>query len=209
MIHLLMGLVCVAFGVYVLMTGRWAWGAFVLYGSARYMVSALLIAFGVWIIYLYAASKKGNQKKVAESSLDGFSREKSSTMNESIVSIEAAISRLLAANKEGAFLIISVDQSDDFIQFTASPDAVELDMPLVTDRQRQIASKLRDACAKSHLEVIANTGSDGTQFIDCLITGSVGDISKNIRQILLDIFDVRNDSELSFTLEKNQGDGEL
>ena len=50
--------------IYILITGRWAWGTIILHGTERYLVAASLFLFGTWIMYLVIKKKirknKGN-----------------------------------------------------------------------------------------------------------------------------------------------------
>ena len=36
--------------IYILVTGKWAWGTVILHGTERYLVAASLFLFGAWIM---------------------------------------------------------------------------------------------------------------------------------------------------------------
>lgn len=43
--------------IYILVTGKWAWGTVILHGTERYLVAASLFLFGAWIMYLVIKNK--------------------------------------------------------------------------------------------------------------------------------------------------------
>jgi hypothetical protein len=65
-----------------------------------------------------------------------------------------------------AYLIIEVRGTPDFLQLTASPEGSELDMPLITQRQRMLEPRFRSVATDLGLAVRERRGSDGSRFLD-------------------------------------------
>jgi hypothetical protein len=51
--------------------------------------------------------------------------------------IEDYINTLMSGDNDTAFLVIEISGTEDFIQFLNDEKSVQLDFPLVTDRQKQ------------------------------------------------------------------------
>ena len=56
----------------------------------------------------------------------------------SIDDLESHIEKMMKSTMTGAFLIVKVYGTSDFIQFSGSERNVQLDFPLVTDRQKSM-----------------------------------------------------------------------
>ena len=101
-------------------------------------------------------------------------------------------------SRPGAFLIVQVAGTDDFLQITATPDAVEIDFPLITERQQGLEPQIRQTAADMQLQVRETRGTDGSRFLDCDIGGTPAEISSVCRQLLQRVFDARDDATLTY-----------
>ena len=115
--------------------------------------------------------------------------------------IETMIENLMKSTNKYRFLIITKHGSDDFIQFTGDNKGVQLDFPLVTERQKNQESAFRDTSAKLNLEVIDNQGSDGSSFLDINLKGNPSEISDTVKKFLGLLFDVDSNTKLEFTYD--------
>jgi hypothetical protein len=112
------------------------------------------------------------------------------------------IDRLMRAPSDGAFLIISVSGTDDFLQLTGDTDGVQIDFPLITSRQLSLEAKIRLAAEAEGLAVVENKGSSGERFLDIDIEGHAVEMARVCRVLLRNVFGARDDARLEF-----EGDG--
>ena len=117
-------------------------------------------------------------------------------------SLSAAISGLLHSARPDAFLVVQIRGTDDFLQFTAVPGSVQMDFPLVTERQRKLRTTVEEVCATLGLSRIVNKGTDGSEFLDYDLSGSPESITGIIRQVLDGVFDASADEHLVFHIER-------
>lgn len=75
--------------------------------------------------------------------------------------IEYYIHNLMSGDNDTAFLVIEISGTEDFIQFLKDEKGVQLDFPLVTDRQKQLEERVRQEALEQNLELLENNGTDG------------------------------------------------
>jgi hypothetical protein len=112
------------------------------------------------------------------------------------------VDRLMRAPSDGAFLIISVYGTTDFLQLSGDPQGVQIDFPLITDRQLSLESKIRSAAEAEGLVVVENKGSDGSRFLDIDIEEDAAGVTRVCRVLLRDVFGAGETAQLEF-----EGDG--
>lgn len=112
------------------------------------------------------------------------------------------VDRLMRAPGDGAFLIISVSGTDDFLQLTGDPQGVQIDFPLITKRQLSLESKIRLTAEAEGLVVVENKGSDGSRFLDIDIEADVAGVTRVCRMLLREVFGAGEAARLKF-----EGDG--
>lgn len=112
--------------------------------------------------------------------------------------IKDNIEKLMQSTKDDSFLIITVHGTEDFVQFTADEKGVQLDLPLITERQKTFENRFKEICLKSNLKPIVHTGSDGSRFLDVDIEGTPTDIAKTIQAIIEDLYSVDQCGKLEF-----------
>jgi hypothetical protein len=108
------------------------------------------------------------------------------------------VERLMRASEEGAFLIVSVAGSEDFVQMIAGGEDVQIDFPLVTDRQRGFESKIRTTAASEGLAVEENEGDDSARFLDMYVEKDAGRVARVCRSFLRDVFGAGENARLEF-----------
>jgi|GEM_PF-5860377 len=107
------------------------------------------------------------------------------------------------------FLIGIVSETDNFLQFTAYDNEVEIDFPLLADQQKAFEEKFMAACKKAGVEPAPynhpnpdKIGSAyGDDFLDYVIRGSAEEISKTITEIYINTFEIDTTTAMNF--EKN------
>ena len=142
-------------------------------------MSKLLIAVAVALMLLIVLVSLRHKPKIAEPK---------GTRASSDQRPDDLVRRLMNSKKEGAFLIVGVKGSDDFLQMTGDSTGVQLDFPLITDRQQSLESKIRKAVADLNLTVTENRGSDGSRFIDIDVVGEPAQISAVCRALMEQVF---------------------
>jgi hypothetical protein len=96
------------------------------------------------------------------------------------------------------YLIIHVGGTEDFIQFTGDAKGVQINFPLVTDRQQLNGRKIKQVAAGLNLEFHETRGSDGSRFLDCDYLGSAEQVASICKDLLCKIYGVTDDTELIF-----------
>ena len=115
-----------------------------------------------------------------------------------IDSIEDMINSLMNSSNEYSFLIIQINETEDFIQFTGGPGGVQLDFPLITERQKSLESDFRRVSIDLNLKVIENKGAEGDRFLDIELNGNPFEITEIIKKFIRNLFNVNSGSKLVF-----------
>jgi hypothetical protein len=102
--------------------------------------------------------------------------------------LDDLIRRLMNSKKDGAFLIVGVQGSEDFLQMTSVSTRVQLDFPLITDRQQSLESNIRRAAANQKLIVKEQRGSDDSRFLDIDIDGEPTHIAAVCRRFMEQVY---------------------
>ena len=114
-----------------------------------------------------------------------------------VAELEPRISHLMHSGRQ-TFLIVRIAGTKDFLQLTATPDSAQIDFPLVTDRQRELEPRIREAAAALGLDFRETRGSDGSRFLDCDLTRTPTEIARACRQLLMRVFGVSGDARLAY-----------
>ena len=120
------------------------------------------------------------------------------TLDGNIDNIEGMIEGLMNSSNEYAFLVIKIHGTEDFIQFTGGPEGVQLDFPLITDRQKNLESTFKRVGRELNLIVIENKGSDGSRFLDIELNGNASEITEIITKFIGNLFNVSSSTKLAF-----------
>jgi hypothetical protein len=116
--------------------------------------------------------------------------------------VQQHLERLLSASDPNAFLVIELQDTRHFLQFTASTEAIELDYPLATEEQRRQEDAVGAFCRKAGLQSRRTEGSDGTRFLDCDLPRDAATAAAIVRKALEDLFGASSMTQLRFS-----GDG--
>ncbi len=104
----------------------------------------------------------------------------------------------MQSTNEYSFLIIKIQGTYDFIQFTGDTKGVQLNFPLITEEQKQHEAAFNNVSKKLNLKVIENKGSDGSRFLDIDINGNANEISNTIKSFIKNLFNVDQSTSLEF-----------
>ncbi|MDX1515225.1 MAG: hypothetical protein R3288_00215 [Woeseiaceae bacterium] len=115
--------------------------------------------------------------------------------------IKPAVAAMLENESEYAYLVISVVDSEDFLQIWGPKGTAELDFPQITDRQKALRPKIEEVCSSLGLEQTIVTSDGGLQFLDYSLPLDADRIDRILRRILRDVFGVSDDVQLEFEVD--------
>lgn len=97
--------------------------------------------------------------------------------------------KLKEANNNDSFLIITIDGTDDFIQFKNIDGEYEVDFPLVTERQKSKEPAIKKACDKLGLKLQENYSTDKKdKFLDIYLKISPNKLSDIVKNLFIEVF---------------------
>jgi len=115
-----------------------------------------------------------------------------------VADVSTHIQRLLDA-PEGSWLIIELRGLEDaFLQFTAGPDRIQIDHPLITARQVERQDAVRRVFAAAGLTPYETPGSDGARFLDCDVPRDPAGAAILVQQLVESVFEMGSSTELRF-----------
>jgi hypothetical protein len=114
-----------------------------------------------------------------------------------VADVSAYVNALQDSQVPGAYLIIELGETPDFLQLTASAEGIELDMPLIGERQRMLEPRFRSVAAELGLAVRESRGSDGSRFldIDLPVTPATGALAQ---EFVTRFFELEEHTQLVF-----------
>jgi len=112
--------------------------------------------------------------------------------------IQGHIENLMNSKNEYAFLIITVQGTPDFIQLTGDKSGAQLDLPLITERQKELKQTFKETANELGLDVIENKGADGSDFLDINIHNSSKEIARISIVFMERLFKMTSNSKLAF-----------
>jgi hypothetical protein len=115
--------------------------------------------------------------------------------------IDLYLSALMKTSSDDAFIIVTMRQTQEFIQFKyIQKYGLEIDFPLVTDRQKEQKEKIIKYTKELGLEFDVNTGTDGTEFIDIYFKEDYLEGSKLIKNYFYKIYGAMENAEVKVEL---------
>ena len=113
------------------------------------------------------------------------------------------LDRLYEINSPDAFLTITIAGSDDFIQMQLfNKNELEIDFPMITERQRTHEDAVKSLCIQKGLPVTERFGTDGSRFLDVLAVGDAGSNSEILMDFFKALFGAGENSKISFNLSR-------
>jgi hypothetical protein len=109
------------------------------------------------------------------------------------------LKKLMYSDEDGAFLSISISKTGDFIQFTGDRKGVQLDLPQITERQKELHTKFHTIAKEMGLVVIKNDGADGSQFLDINIHGDLTKVTDIVSKFIKQLYEIEEETDLIFT----------
>lgn len=106
---------------------------------------------------------------------------------------------LLNSQPSVTSLIITIKGKEDFIQFSRDSKKVEMDYPLVTERQKNNENKYKDICSQIGLELRETTGSDGSLFLDADVSSEPEVLAAITKKIFSSVFGATDDTKLKYS----------
>ncbi len=151
------------------------------------MKFVIIIAVVILILIIWLKTKSS-----PFSGADGFSD--SGVLADTPKYLEA----LMKSDDPHSFLVVTHTPSDEFLQFTAEDNVVQMDYPLITEQQKNKSEMLREICNSLDLELELTTGSDGSKFYDWNLTGDAEEMFQAIAPIFIQAFGAKADDVVFF-----------
>lgn len=117
---------------------------------------------------------------------------------QSLGDIPAAIDGLLKSPAEDAFLVINIAGTEDFVQLGGYRGTAFLDFPQITERQQALRDEIETVCADLGLVLEINVASNGAEFLDYELSGSAGEMTAVVQQVLIRVYGVDPGTALEF-----------
>ena len=111
----------------------------------------------------------------------------------------AYIGPLMRSGRAHAFLIVTEEQTDHFVQLGTTGDGVQLDFPLITEPQKAHEARLRELYAEQGLKPYETKGGGDYTFLDCDISGSESEVAGTVSFIVSRLFDLTEETPLIYT----------
>ncbi len=95
-----------------------------------------------------------------------------------------------------AFLIITVARTENFFQFKRLGEGLEVDFPLVTERQKTKEALVREAYKVLGLDVRETRSTSGDRFLDASVLGTATQVHSQILKLYQQVFNIEASSRL-------------
>jgi hypothetical protein len=116
-------------------------------------------------------------------------------------SLQAYIESLMRTKSDdGAFLIVTLSGTEDFLQLVGDAAGVQLDFPLVTGRQLSFEAAFRVVAEREGL-IIDEVKEGDSRFLNINLSTNPAEVSRITRTFLQDVFRVNATTNLEFELE--------
>lgn len=93
------------------------------------------------------------------------------------------------SRNDDAYIVIAIENSEDFIQFTNSSEGFEIDIPLITERQKSLESKIIEVYKKNNLTYRYNYSTNHkNRFIDLYVKLPSNEIGNLVTRLFNEIF---------------------
>ena len=115
-----------------------------------------------------------------------------------LADLDAWFHRLFSVQRSGAFLMVFVDDTENFIQFSPGPLDVKMEFPLVTPQQQGLETEMRQVGEKLGMQVNELKGTDGTRFLNYTLDRDPQALVTAAREVLTAVFGANEESRLVF-----------
>ena len=117
-----------------------------------------------------------------------------------IKDLENYIGIMMLSAEKYAFVIATVQRTKDFVQFSGNTKNIQLDFPLITDRQKNMEAAFRTTAKEMDLKIIENRGTGGETFLDIDLKGTTAEISLVARTFMERFLGITQDTKIKYRL---------
>ncbi len=142
---------------------------------------------GIWIVCWAMYEVRGDAR-----------RRRMQATSPSLHHIAHHVNALMRSTTPDAFVMIRVQGTDDFIQFSGDRHGIQMDFPMITEHQQELRPLIEQTCHQLGLSLTVNIGSDGTEFLDYELQGTRESIAETIKTIFQHVFHVDESQPLEF-----------
>ena len=149
----------------------------------------------------YHESGEPGWKHIVRTSLDALELQGDITIEsvavpDSFSDLEMHLEALMRSSGSDAFLVVEIAGTQDFLQFTAADLMIQLDFPVVTEKQVLLEPKLRTIAQELELEVYES--GDEHRFLDIDLYGTTAEIAQTVQHIFHRLYDAGPETPLQF-----------
>ena len=114
--------------------------------------------------------------------------------------LENYIGIMMLSTEKYAFVVATVKGTRNFVQFSGKTKKIQLDFPLITDRQKSMEAAFRTTAKEMDLKIIENRGTGGETFLDINLKGTTAEISVVARTFMERFFGITQDTQIKYRL---------
>ena len=114
--------------------------------------------------------------------------------------LEDSIAKMVQSTRKHPFVIAKVHGTNDFVRFNCGMKGVELDFPLVSDRQKSMEGTFRSIAKKMNLKVVEKRKSGDRTFLDIYMKGTSAEISAAAQTFIEKLFSINQDTKIEYEL---------
>lgn len=115
--------------------------------------------------------------------------------------VDEYIYNLMTTHNNNAFFIAQVHQSEDFLQFSGNSNVVQLDFPVITERQNELKLKFKEIAERMQLTVIESTPTADALFYDINFDGKPEQVSLKVKEFMTEFLNLSENTELKFSYD--------
>ena len=115
-----------------------------------------------------------------------------------VTDLAGHIQRLIDAPEGSSLVIELIGREDAFLQFTAGPNRIQIDHPLITRQQVEREDALRRAVSAVGLTPYETLGSDGSRFLDTDAPRDPVAAAIQVQRIFESVFRADSSTQLRF-----------
>jgi hypothetical protein len=114
--------------------------------------------------------------------------------------LDGAFGSLVNSTVTDSFLVVTVQGTEDFLQFYPDKGNIFLDFPVITARQKAVEPLLLKSAERLGVTIEETFGSDGSRFCTAKIGGSAEEAASVTTELLEELFGASRQSALVLSL---------
>lgn len=117
-----------------------------------------------------------------------------------LVDLERHLSKLMSHSTHWETLVVEIVGTVDFFQYSTDKSVLQLDLPLVTDRQKELQPLAESVLRDLGQEPYITKASLGDSFLDCDLKGTLRDYATVSIVFAKGVFAISEETPVTFNL---------